>query len=319
MFKRKIIKFLPAFFIVFQVIGLFGQNNDYQNTVKKYIERFQKEAILEMKKNKIPASITLAQGIIESAAGTSKLATEANNHFGIKCHKEWLGKTYIQDDETKNECFRKYDDPVESYHDHSDFLVSRDRYKSLFSLDISDYKGWARGLKDAGYATNPNYPDMLIRTVETYQLQRFDNWKEILAITDSTLLPENITRENQLPGLIHESKSRTGREIYVNNRLKLIIAAPDDNIYQISMEFDISVEKLLKYNDLAFATSLKPGQFVYLESKRRRAAVPVHIFKEGESLYSVSQHYGIKLKMIYKRNKLENILEPPAGTLLKLR
>ena len=123
---------------------------------------------------RIPASITLAQGIYESNAGKSRLATEANNHFGIKCHKEWTGKTFIQDDETKNECFRKYDNPEESFRDHSYFLTQRDRYKDLFKLDITDYKGWASGLKEAGYATNPQYPEKLINTIETFSLNKFD-------------------------------------------------------------------------------------------------------------------------------------------------
>jgi len=143
-------------------------------TVEEYIDKYQDLAISEMKKHRIPASIKMAQAILESGSGNSELAVKANNHFGIKCHKGWTGKTYHKDDDEKDECFRKYKSPEDSYRDHSHFLTSRDRYKSLFDLEITDYKGWAYGLKQAGYATNPRYPELLIRIIEVNGLTRLD-------------------------------------------------------------------------------------------------------------------------------------------------
>jgi hypothetical protein len=268
---------------------------------------------------RIPASITLAQGIIESAAGTSKLAVEANNHFGIKCHKEWKGKTFIQDDDAKDECFRKYKDPLESFRDHSHFLTTRERYKQLFELKITDYPGWARGLKSAGYATNPKYAEQLIKTIENYQLHKFDKMTEKGHYEDTIIAAESALGSEVSRGFRMQEKKIAGRDLFINNRRKMIIARSDDNIYQIAMDFNLSVEKLLKFNDLAFATSLKPGQIVYLENKRRRGSVAYHTFREGESLYSIAQQYGIRLTMLYKRNKLDGVLEPKPGTVLKLR
>ena len=300
-------------------IGLIAQTTDYQKQVKHYIEKYQRVAVNEMNLYKIPASITLAQGILESTAGTSKLATNANNHFGIKCHKEWTGKTFFQDDETKNECFRKYGNPLESFRDHSHFLTRRDRYKVLFELDITDYQGWARGLKSAGYATNPKYADILIKTIETYKLQKFDKVVAGKPKPDTVQASDIALGDEVQLGFSLLAKGEAGRDIFLNNRRKLIIARSDDNIYLIARDLNLSVEKLLIFNDLAFATSLKPGQIVYLEQKRRRAGVKYHIFREGETLYWISQQYGIKLKMIYKRNNLQDLVEPEPGTKLKLR
>ena len=312
-------KFLLIVSSAFFSSGLTGQNSNYEKNVNSYIEKYKGVAVNEMNLYKIPASIILAQGILESTAGTSKLATDANNHFGIKCHKEWTGKTFIQDDETKNECFRKYSDPLESFRDHSHFLTRRDRYKVLFALEISDYQGWARGLKAAGYATNPKYADLLIKTIETYKLYKFDKIAAGKPKPETVQASDVALGDEVQRGFRLIEQGATGRDIFLNNRLKLIIAQSDDNVYLISRDVNISVEKLLTANDLAFATSLKPGQIVYLEQKRRRAGVKYHTFREGETLYGISQQYGVKLKMIYKRNNLLDLVEPQPGTVLKLR
>lgn len=296
-----------------------GQPNDYQKKVRDYINRYKSAAINEMKLFRIPASITLAQGIVETAAGTSALAREANNHFGIKCHKDWKGMTYIQDDDTKDECFRKYADPLESYRDHSHFLTRRERYASLFKLSPTDYKGWARGLKSAGYATNPKYPEMLIRVIETHELFLLDRITASAGIPDTLVVTESVLGQETIHGFKLLSRHPAGRDIFLNNRRKLIIAMSDDNIYQIARDFNLSVEKLLTHNDLAFATSLKPGQIVYLEKKRRKASVKEHVFREGERLYDIVQQYGIQLNMIYKRNDFGRRPEPVPGMVLKLR
>jgi hypothetical protein len=296
-----------------------AQQSAQQQKVFDYIDRYKSAAMNEMALFRIPASIKLAQGIIETAAGTSKLATLANNHFGIKCHKGWTGPTYYQDDDEKNECFRKYSDPLESFRDHSHFLTTRDRYKSLFTLKITDYRGWALGLKAAGYATNPKYPELLIKTIENYQLDRYDRVGALTGKSDTVKASVVVLGHEAMMGFKRLEKHPNGRDIFMNNKRKLIIARSDDNVYQIAADFGLSVEKLLIFNDLAFATSLKPGQIVYLEKKRRKAAIPAHTFREDESLYAISQQYGIQLRMIYKRNNLRDLPEPPPGTVLKLR
>jgi len=255
---------------------------------------------------RIPASITLAQGIFESNAGTSPLATEANNHFGIKCHTDWQGKTYIHDDETKNECFRKYDNPEESFRDHSLFLASRDRYKALFELDITDYKGWARGLKEAGYATNPHYTQKLIESIEKYQLYRFDVADFSLAFADSTRKKNDTLRSKPCFHTYDVFATGPGkRTVYINNGLQFIILAKTDNLRSVAKAFGVSESKILKWNDLNKGARLVTGQMVYLEPKRRKGASASHIVSPGETMYTISQQAGIQLKLLYKRNNME--------------
>jgi hypothetical protein len=309
-------------FIILQFVLLNAGNSqtlEYREKVAGYIGLYHRVAVNEMMLYGIPASITLAQGIIESAAGTSKLAINANNHFGIKCHKEWKGSTFIQDDDTEDECFRKYQDPLESFRDHSLFLTSRDRYKSLFILDKTDYKGWATGLKAAGYATNPKYAEMLVKTIENYELHRFDIEGPSTLLADSLVADGLALGTETLWGFSFVEKHHSGRDVFKNNRLKLIIARGDDNIYQIATDFGISVEKLLRFNDLAFATSLKPGQIVYLEKKRRKAKADEHRLADEETLYGVAQQYGIRLDILSRRNHLDGVPVPRTGTVLKLR
>lgn len=305
--------------ILFCTVQVAAQQTDYNAVVNRYIQKYKEVAVKEMKVYRVPASITLAQGILESNAGRSPLAVDANNHFGIKCHKGWTGKTFIKDDETKNECFRKYDSPFESFRDHSYFLTQRDRYKGLFNLEITDYKGWANGLKSAGYATNPQYAQQLIKTIETFDLYRFDR-TEFAAVTgDSLDKLEDPSQQAWLREFVVINKGAGNRNIYENNRLQMIIARQDDNLYVIARDFNVSVKNLLKYNDLPKPTSLKPGQIVYLEPKRRKGTAPNHQIQTGETMYSISQFYGIKMKMLYKRNDLQEGVEPKKGTVLRLR
>ena len=310
-----------VWFAIFLFLALAGQSQTdaKQQAIDQYIRRYSPVAVKEMKEYHIPASITLAQGIIESDAGRSDLASQANNHFGIKCHKEWSGPTFIKDDETRNECFRKYDDPLESFRDHSRFLAERDRYKSLFNLKTDDYKGWARGLKTAGYATNPAYADMLIRTIETYDLQRFDD--PVTPVPE----PGNIAAESIVSpagwakNLKKTGKAADGRVIYENNRLRMVFAGPDEDLYSLAKGVGLSVYKLMKYNELTKATALCGGQAVYLEGKRRKAEPRFHKIETGETIYSISQRYGIRIKMIVRRNSLQEGVEPGAGMVLRLR
>jgi hypothetical protein len=312
-------RILFFFLILLPGIG-YGQKTDYDAAVIKYIVTYSQVAIQEMKIYKIPASITLAQGIFESDAGRSRLAVEANNHFGIKCHKEWNGDTFIKDDETKNECFRKYDNPDESFRDHSWFLTQRDRYKSLFLLDIKDYKGWAWGLKIAGYATNPKYPELLIKTIETYELFKFDEpgysdtFADTLEVTEDTLpTGKRISRYEELsPGPGHHM-------IYTINNLKLTIAVKEDTWDEISRLFKVPVRKLYFYNDLKKGAKLVSGQLVYLEKKRRKGAASWHIVKPGETMYTISQLNGIQLNRLYRLNDMKPGKPVRSGQKLSLR
>jgi len=239
-------------------------------TVEEYIGLYKDLAIEEMKKHHIPASITLAQGILESENGNSQLALKANNHFGIKCHKEWTGKTYHHDDDIKDECFRKYGNVEDSYHDHSEFLTTRDRYKPLFDLDITDYKGWAYGLKQAGYATNPRYPEILIRIIEDNGLEQLDKvGSRQLAVGSQKPETRNqkLETRNQKPELpsdppeIFEIAGRGGndRVIFINNGVKFILARGSDDFYKIAGEFKIYTWQVWAYNDLSGRNKLEPG------------------------------------------------------------
>jgi LysM repeat protein len=309
------------FLILILLPGItFSQKTDYDIAVIKYIVTYSQIAVQEMKIYRIPASITLAQGIFESNAGRSKLATEANNHFGIKCHNDWFGKTFIQDDDASNECFRKYDNPNESFRDHSWFLTQRDRYKSLFLLDIKDYKGWAWGLKVAGYATNPKYPELLIKAIETYELFKFDDPGYSGTFADSSRLSQDSLPSVRKINKFEELSSGPGQHvIYTINKLKLTIAVKGDSWNEISRLFKVPVRKLYKFNDLKKGAKLVSGQLVYLEKKRRKGAAAWHIIKPGETMYTISQLNGIQLQRLYKINGITPGKSVRSGQKLFLR
>lgn len=272
------------------------RNKQYEDYIKKYREL----AVDEMKKYHIPASITLAQGLLESGAGQSTLARKSNNHFGIKCGSDWNGKTVSHDDDARGECFRAYKHPKQSYEDHSKFLAGRPRYASLFKLKITDYKGWARGLKKAGYATNPRYADQLIGIIELYDLHKYDT----------------------KGGLKWMKENPNPHQPYIANGLVYIVVRAGDSWKSISKEFDISQSKLRKYNDLYKGYTLQVGDILYLEKKNKKASKEhiVHVLRAGESMYSISQKYGIRLKNLYKLNKMDaEDPSPEVGTILRLR
>ncbi len=307
------------FILLFPLLGM-AQPLTYDALVNRYIIQYQEIAVKEMMQYRIPASITLAQGIFESCAGTSSLATVANNHFGIKCHKEWQGKTYIHDDETKNECFRKYDNAEESFRDHSVFLAQRERYKVLFENDITDYKAWAKGLKEAGYATNPEYARKLIESIEKYQLYRFDVADFSVAFADSLRKKgDTIVPVKSIPAYDVFAIGPGNRPVYINNGLQFILLSKQDNIKSVAKAFDVTESKILKWNDMKKGAKLVPGQMVYLESKRRKGVAPTHIVKAGETMYTISQQAGIMLKMLYKKNNMEPGHRITTGQKLLLR
>lgn len=279
---------------------LLAQGQVRNKQYEAYIKKYRDIAVEEMRKYHIPASITLAQGLLESGAGQSTLARKSNNHFGIKCGSDWDGKSVRYDDDARNECFRAYKHPKQSYEDHSKFLASRSRYAFLFKLKITDYKGWAKGLKKAGYATDRRYAQRLIDIIELYDLHQYDTKKGLKWMKD-----------NPNP-----------HQPYIANGLVYIVVRPGDTWKSISKEFDVSRKKLRKYNDLYKGYVLQPGDILYLEKKNRKTDKEhvVHVLRAGESMYSISQKYGIRLKNLYKRNKMEpDSPAPEVGTILRLR
>ncbi|MBK5283901.1 MAG: glucosaminidase domain-containing protein [Bacteroidia bacterium] len=271
-----------------------------------------------MLKTGVPASITLAQAVFESDNGNSVLARTANNHFGIKCHKEWIGETHKQDDDHKNECFRKYNSVLESYDDHSNFLRTRDRYAFLFSLPKTDYKAWASGLKQAGYATNPNYPAHIIKIIEENQLYILDTISTVDNISPvKTTYAEQKTKSQQVPEITEVSISSL-RKILEVNRTQYIIARKGDNVQSLCKELDMMPWQVLKYNDLKKTDVIKTGEIIFLKPKRNKAEQEFHITKTGETMREISQRYGIKLSTLYKNNRLEEGVQPDAGEKLWL-
>lgn len=258
-----------------------------------------------MDKFGIPASITLAQGILESASGNSFLATEANNHFGIKCHRDWKGGKVYRDDDAKNECFRSYKNPKESFKDHSLFLKNRSRYAFLFEEDLTDYKAWAKGLKKAGYATNKKYPQLLIGLIEKYELFKYD--------TDNSFEDKDeFTTEDYIA---------SAQVLKSANGVKYIVASDGDTFESLANSTENKIGKLLEYNELTFEAKLKVGQKIYIQPKRKRSnrKTKTHTVKSGESMYAISQDYAIKLKYLYKRNNLKVGSQPKPGQVLELR
>lgn len=286
----------------------------------EYISLYKEMAVVNMNEKKVPASITLAQAMFESDFGNSPLAREARNHFGIKCHDVWNGATYHQDDDAKDECFRKYDNPLQSFQDHSDFLLSRQRYNFLFDLDITDYKGWARGLKTAGYATNPNYPARLIDIIERYQLYYLDEGKELPVCNSGE---EMASKEGQ------KSKPSTVKEYFYKapplapegfiNDVPYIISRKGDTYFSVSKRKEMMFWQVLKYNDADKNDILKEGEIVFLKPKRFSAKEEFHIVKSGESLRDISQLHGVKLNRLYKNNKLMPGQELTAGQKVSLK
>lgn len=289
-------KFTPLAFICILLLPftqLFAQNGN--SAYWQYIYIYKDMAIDQMLRYRIPASITLAQGLLESGAGRSRLAREANNHFGIKCNGRWNGPYICQDDDERGEKFRKYQNAAASFEDHSLFL-KQPRYTSLFFLNITDYKGWAHGLKRCGYATNPRYAYSLIDIIERYNLAHFDkvglsakgkhtghdNGRNVLYVNDHV--------------------------IYRNNGNYYLIVQPGDNLKAISQETGVSVRRILNYNELPKTYTPVVGDVLYLEKKKRKADKVFnrcpHIVQPGESMYSIAQHYGMRLKYLYKLNNL---------------
>jgi LysM repeat protein len=298
---------LNIFFTIVPVVFTLAQPPGQKLTKNEYIERYQGIAIDQMNQYSIPASIILAQGILESGSGNSLLATEANNHFGIKCHKEWNGPTFHMDDDAANECFRKYQNPQESYRDHSLFLTSRPRYASLFELDITDYKGWATGLKTAGYATNPNYANLLIKNIEELELFKFDKLYKVdpAHIQKQPVVKETLTRPSSsnedFEGILLGSGKR---KVYKHNGVNFIYAKAGDTYQTIAKDTEIREWQIRSFNDLNKKDKIKEKQVIYIQAKKNKAKEAYHIVQSGENLHDISQEHAIKLKKLCKYNTL---------------
>lgn len=309
---------LSIIFLLFFSIGLFSQ----KQTPEEYIEKWKSVAIQKMHEHKIPASITLAQGILESASGNSRLAVEGNNHFGIKCHNTWTGATIYHDDDKKGECFRKYKKAEESFDDHSEFLKKK-RYEALFELKITDYKGWAKGLKKAGYATNPKYPQLLIDLIERYDLAQYD--KADLIIVENNPKDKK-QKKDTIKGNIEDVKNTA--VVYIGgkhqiekskNNVLYITFRDGDSFDKLSKEFDMRPWQFYKYNDFQKSYTPKAGERIYIKPKRNKAKVEFHTVKEGETLHYISQFYGVKLKKLRKYNHYLPGGEPSIGDVINLR
>ena len=291
-------------------------------TRTEYIEKYAETAVREMKATGIPASITLAQGCLESGNGNSTLATKANNHFGIKCHKNWKGKTIRHDDDEKNECFRSYRNADESFRDHSDFLRYSDRYAALFNLELTDYKGWAYGLQKAGYATAKTYAESLIRIIEENELYRYDKLdrKAREELPPTPMEAEFSTAFKPYPG--HKLYTASlGREIRTTNGVAWIIAREGDTYAGLAKEFNLFRGEILRFNDRSRNTALQPGEVVYVEAKKRESArnLDKHVVEEGETMRGLAQRYAVKMKKLYQYNAMSPGTEPEPGTILNLR
>jgi LysM repeat protein len=296
-------------------------------TTDQYVQKFAVHAVEEMEKHKIPASITLAQGLLETGGGQSKLAREGNNHFGIKCKENWTGKTMKYTDDAPNECFRVYDDPKDSYRDHSIFLTTRKHYNHLFDLDLMDYKGWAYGLKKSGYATNARYAPLLIKRIEDLQLYDFDKLKpaEVAAYLKNRYNVEVPAKNTPLTGVPDEAKTAQNYWTPINNKqvkiknnpalllkevktqlhstakIKYIVLPDDLSITDVSEAFNIDVLSLMAYND-TYQLNLKKQQLFYLEDKKISTPYSNYTSKDGETLYEISQRYALKLSTLLEAN-----------------
>jgi len=300
------------FLLAFFPLAIFAQK---KQTREEYIIKYKDAAIYQMKTQGVPASIILAQGLLESDNGNSYLAVKANNHFGIKCHKTWTGPTVRQDDDAKNECFRKYSNPERSYKDHSDFLRGARRYALLFDLKPTDYKGWSYGLKRAGYATNPHYAEMLIKIIEENSLYIYDKGVSVEVQSPTKGLGDLVDIDKFVIDL------NKHRKVYTRNRIKYIIVKKGDSYASLTKELELLPWQLASYNEISKEVSLKDGQELYIQPKRTKAEVnhSVHVAEKGETMYSISQMYGIKLKSLYSKNRMKIGEDIEVGQIIQLR
>jgi len=317
-----------------------------------YINTYKELAITEMLRSGVPASITLAQGILESASGESDLAKASNNHFGIKCKTEWTGDKTYHDDDIKQECFRVYPTVEDSYKDHSDFLKTRPNYAFLFDLDPTDYEGWAKGLKKAGYATSPTYPQKLLKVINDYNLQQYSlaaierkkngvtsaiistptepatqqpvaSSKEIKDKTTVSEEPAKKEAETFVTEVMNDSKVKKASSypsgIFTINHSKVIYALEGTSLLSLANQYDIPLSKLIEFNDLTQMDVLDANRLIFIERKSKKGSVDFHIAQAGETLQDISQQEGIRLENLLEYNHLSKNATVAAGNRIFLR
>lgn len=305
---------LPFLFLLFFLPGFSQQN---QTAREEYIKKYYLLAISEMERSGIPASITLAQGCWESQNGNSILATEGNNHFGIKCKSDWKGKRIFHDDDAKGECFRKYAHAEASYIDHSNFLMNSSRYAFLFKLDPKDYVGWAKGLKQAGYATDATYAERLIKIIEDFKLYVYDEYganRQIAAVVKDQEKPKHEKAS------INKAITKSSRRIEMRNGLRTIVVAEGDTYDSLTKRYKLKDWELYTYNDFAKGRQPRPNEILYIQKKYRKANSQhkQHITDNGDTMHFIAQMYGIRLKPLLKRNRMKMGDEPAAGQIVYL-
>ena len=328
------IKYIALLVFLIGTFSVYAQKTQKKKETLDYIDRYKDVAMEEMVKYKIPASITLAQGILESGNGQSKLARQGNNHFGIKCHSDWKGKTMRMDDDAPKECFRVYKNAEESYRDHSKFLKNGSRYAFLFDLKITDYKAWAKGLKKAGYATLPTYAPVLINLIETYNLQQYDEmvvkgkYKKKKKEKDNKVVTPPVVTDVKQPGEVPVLSNckvvgMTDDHHFIreNFGVKFVFTKQGDDLDKLAKELKLNKRQLVNYNNLGNKTTFSEGEVLYIGPKRRKAAggYKVHVIQKGETLSQVSRLYAVKLERLYKMNGLDEKAVIQVGQAIKLR
>lgn len=288
-----------------------------QNTREDYIRKYQLLAIEEMGRSGIPASIKMAQAILESGNGNSELARKSNNHFGIKCKTGWQGQKVYHDDDERGECFRKYRSVEESYRDHSTFLMTSPRYAFLFKLPRDDYKGWAHGLKQAGYATARHYDNTLIKIIEDNKLYRLDYKQTIeplVAHSGKAAVNRHVAENTVIT-------PNNRRQVIKVNNLEAVVASPGETYEVIAQSLGLEPWEVYKFNDRAPGYRPQPSEVVYVESKKRKTnrKTQVHVAAHDENMHFISQMYGVKLKPLYRRNRLQPGQQPRPGEVIYLR
>ncbi len=308
---------------VFATTYSFAQSSP---VIKEYIAKYKDIAIEEMIRTGVPASITLAQGIHETEAGRSKLVLKSNNHFGIKCKTEWKGESVSHDDDARGECFRKYPDPFDSYRDHSDFLKTRPHYALLFKLDPTDYEGWAYGLKKAGYATNPKYPQLLIKLIRDYNLQDFSLvalGKKLPDENAERLVTANIVTATETldvqPSTIVQKQHNYPKGVFEINETDVVFIAKGTAYLVVAEEHKISLARLFDFNDLEEGEVAEKDHLVFLQRKRKGGANEQHIVTEGETFWDIAQEEGLRMESLLGYNFLKHNMLPQTGEVLYLR
>lgn len=341
------VKFPRLFLTLVSAILLMSATSGQTQKQKtdSYISQYKELAIAEMLRTGVPAAVTLAQGILETAGGQSDLASIGNNHFGIKCKSEWTGETMLHNDDAKNECFRKYSSAEDSYKDHSDFLRLRPAYAFLFKLDPTDYEGWANGLKKAGYATCPTYAHKLIKIIVENNLQDYslvalqrketgDNFFATAAKAEKKDAEVNEVFADEQPsgkenvaveGSIKTMKENSKNEGYpVNavfniNELKVIYAKAGTSLLALANNYNVSLKKLLEFNELEQTDILNAGQLIFLQKKSKKGTKEIHIVQDNETLRDISQTEGMQLSMIMEYNGLQKNMQPATGEKIYLK